>query len=493
MAENSWYIKTYDNPTIKLDEISIPDYEYGTNSSGISDRRVRQSLRKGEVYPIIQLKQRHFSKDAINSFVLSVSGKDSFLPSLMVTVTDSDGTFLGRDYPLDGDLISIYVKSSVVELKPIRADFLVTDVMSNSNNPDGRGVKYSMSGVMKVPGLFGEFCQAYRDKTSWEVMRQVARELNLGFASNVSQTSDRQTWICPFDSKKTFIQQVTSRAYQDDESFFISFIDENYILNFINVNRQFSLSEKFDPAKFARFIEPTYYSETADSNSSVETTELFLSNSNALSGKNNSIDGYSLHNTTGEINNNHGYKRIVQFYDKRSKAYESQEVLPLTTENADDKLLLRGRVGEDDWKLDVKYKWLGLQTDGKVGNVHTNYHYAKIQNVQNNLHTRKMMLNCQTTMYNPNLRRYFRIPVLIVTKGDVAQMITNKREEDLTKDYSEIPDLFLSGFYVVYDITYIYEATDRRIRCEYKLMKREWELNFDATLDPEFSKRLEKS
>jgi hypothetical protein len=47
------------------------------------------------------------------------------------------------------------------------------------------------------------------------------------------------TWINPNLSYKAFIKQVTDHSYKNESSFFDCFIDRYYVLNFINVEKQF--------------------------------------------------------------------------------------------------------------------------------------------------------------------------------------------------------------------------------------------------------------
>lgn len=493
MAENPWYIKTYDTPTIELDEISIPDYEYGTRQDKLKDRRVRQSLMKGEESPVVKMGGTIFSNKLIKNFSLNLSGRDAFLPECRVSFVDDDAKFIDQNYPMDGDLMGIYLKSSVKELKPVRNDYQIESVNSGDLAGDGRGGLVSVRGVLRVPRLYGEESRAYKDKTSWEVLREIATDLQLGFASNVSETDDEMTWINPNTSRYEFIQHVCSHAYKDDESFFICFIDQYYILNFINVNQQFNNEEKFDPAKITRLFDASYTDESAEVDDFNQTDELFLTNDNSRSGNNSQIYGYTLIQNTGSIARTHGYQRHVQFYDFNQREYVDLKIQPLNTQGAEDKFLQRGRIDENFWKDEIKYKWLGIQHNKPAGNVHANYLYAKIQNTQNNIEIGKMGLKMSLPMFNPNIIRYMRLPILIVVKNDEYQQTSVLTPEDENQKKDRLPNQFLSGFYVVMDIRYTYSSDDRGIKQEIYAVKREWDRNFGTTSHPEFRKRLADS
>lgn len=493
MAENPWYIKTYDTPTIRLDEISIPDYEYGTRQDKVKDRRVRQSLMKGEESPVIKMNGTILSNKLIQNFSLSLMGQDSFLPQCRVSFIDDDAKFIDQNYPMDGDLMSIYLKSSVKELKPLRNDYQIESVSSADLAGEGRGATINVKGSLRVPRLYGEESKAYKDKTSWEVLREIAKDLQLGFASNVSETDDEMTWINPNISRYDFIQHVSSHAYKDDSSFFICFIDQYYILNFINVNQQFSFTEQFDPAKITRLFDASYTDESAEVDDFNLTDELFVTNDSSRTGTNSQIYGYTLVQNAGVIARSHGYQRHVQFFDYNQRDYVDLKIQPLNTEGSEEKFLQRGRIDENFWKDEIKYKWLGIQHNKPSGNVHPNYLFAKIQNTQNNIEINKMGLRMSIPMYNPNLIRYMRLPVLIVVKNDEYQQTSVLKPEELDQKKDRVPNNFLSGFYVIIDIRYTYSSDDRGVKQEVYAVKREWDRNFGTVSHPEFRQRLADS
>src|SRR5690606_9714361 len=106
-----------------------------------------------------------FDQNKVVDFQYNVSGINNFLPTITFTIRDNDLRFLSSRYPLDGETASIYIRSKADELKTIRNDFVITNITSTENK-DGKGNIYTISGYLKVPKLYSEVCKAIRNKTS---------------------------------------------------------------------------------------------------------------------------------------------------------------------------------------------------------------------------------------------------------------------------------------------------------------------------------------
>jgi hypothetical protein len=118
-------ILTIIEPTIKLDELFIPDAESGTdNSDGVT---MKEKLSKfSSIIPLVVINQYQVQMDRLKYFSLESTG---FYPTLTVRFADTDGLFTARNYPKDGDIIQLYIRSQGEEttFKPIRIDFTIID------------------------------------------------------------------------------------------------------------------------------------------------------------------------------------------------------------------------------------------------------------------------------------------------------------------------------------------------------------------------------
>lgn len=453
-------------PTIAIDQMQQVDTEDKTSPLYSTNRKNRQA---GFMYPMVQINKYVFSDNEITFFDLDLSG---VIPTVSISLACADGMFLSKSYPKDGDPVSVFIRSRRDEFNPIRCDFEIETVSSApSRDNEGEVHSFSIEASLRVPRLYAEDCISIQD-TSYEALMQVARLLGLGFASNELETSDRMTWISPFDPYLKFIRDISSASYKDDDSFFRVWIDHYYNLNFVNVNHQFGEEFELDLAL-------DVLNQQKDSFEGHELegfeTKLLLSNHPNLRGEGNYVSGYSLLNNCGQVVQTNGYRRYVQFYDRQfgtepKERYQSYFVEPLNTDGTDGKILLRGRLKEPDLFMQQnKHKFVGVQTP----NMHENYMHALVHNHQNQQEIGKMQLHVRLPRCNFNLYRGQRVPVLILNMGgNQRQKMT--QDPEVTQDSKISMDKFLSGYYYISGMRIYWDDSDMRFTQDLTLSRREW-------------------
>lgn len=463
----------FTKPTIAIDSMDYVDTDDPNAPVQSSDRKHKQM---GSLFPLAQINKYKFTENEMVRFTLD---ETDFYPRVQLTVVSSDGVFVSKSYPKDGDPLSIFIRSRMDEFNPIRLDFEITNVMSTlSTDSDGEVSKYMFEGVIRVPGLHSDHCKAFKDKTSFDTLTDLANELQLGFASNETTTKDSMTWVCPFDTYLKFIDDVTNASYKDEESFFSTFIDRYYNLNLVNVNTQFGEEFELDEALENFSAQKDYttgnFIEKFD-------TKLLLSNHKNLRGQGNWISNYTLVSSSGEVIIQNGYRRFVQFYDslqatdKPKDKYQSHFIEPSNTKDiGDDKILQRGRMKEPEiFKNTNKYKWLGTHNAKPKGNAHVNYMHALIQNWQNSREIDKYELRVMMPRCNFNLYRGMRVPVLILNVGSQMRNQMSKQPEQNEEERLAF-DRFLSGYYYIKGMKITWSENDAVFRQEIFLTRREW-------------------
>jgi hypothetical protein len=212
-----------------------------------------------------------------------------------------------------------------------------------------------------------------------------------------------------------------------------------------------------------------------------------------------------MENNSGSIWRNYGYKHYGSWYDASLQEYEEAFVDPFTTPGAESNfILLKGRPGEETYKLHNKYTWLGKQSIFENdGNMHANFHWARVLNFMNLQEISKTTLKIKMKGMNFYIYKYMRIPVVIYSGGDTKkQKQLQQRDDELgenvdnTEDQtsgvskttgenvtdptkpeesptSQVKNEFLSGYYVVKDIEYSYEDGEP-ITQNLTLVRREW-------------------
>jgi len=497
-------IVTLIDPTITVDMLMVQDSESKkaidekSPSAPTGDDQIKQSNRQGAVVPVIFINTTKFEDREIEYFELDLFGP---IPLINFSITDPTRK-MNISGPLDGDVISLYLRPpDEKNQKAIRIDFDIT-----SMDPFG-DAGFRFTGIMKIPGLYAETVKAFPKDTSFNHLQDISEFLKVGFASNETETTDPMTRICPFVNVNEFIDETVNSSYKDDNSFFNWFIDPYYYLNFVNLNKQFSLDDKIDEINLTNIYLGLGFGQE---NTEMSTKgSLLLSNDPKFAGTNAFITSFSLENNSAAISLAEGYKRYVQYFnigDGTAKGeYVSNFIDPLTTKGAEDKLILpKGRRDEDRYKTQVKYKWLGkLSGDVDGGNMHDNFLFAEILNHQNKREITKQSLRVEVEQLNFYIYKNMRIPVIIYQESaNRAQFDKlDQRDKDLGENSDEVPENgrdssqgnnqsapggkvgddirdsirneFLSGYYVVGGIKYKWNYPGP-IGMEMQLLRREW-------------------
>ena len=460
-------ILTVIEPTIKLDELEIIDLESGSENSEGQTMKEKPS-KFSSIIPTVVINSYTVQGDRLNTFELSSVG---FYPTCRFTFTDRDGLFTARFFPKDGDIIQVYIRSQGNEdtFKPIRIDFTIEDIRPlGGGGVTNKPPELLVEGRMHVPNLFTEKVQ-FQDNNSWNSLLSIAEELKLGYASNVEETSDQQIWTNPYDTSQRFIQDITSNAYLNDESFFTSYIDPYYYLTFVDANKFFGQEDDIETSQqFQQNAIDTIGS--GDENESDMTFPNMLTNNLQTQGSARYIANYQQVNKSGRISKNNGYKRYTQYWDLNTKEFIGEFVDPITNNTPGMIPVTKGRTinGEVEGPRNdqVKYKFLGTQGD----NVHDNYYYASIQNFQNLAEINKLGMTIELDTVNPAILRYSRMYCLIYEYGqNVKSVLTAPNDnEDVPNDSVRRSDIdgddkksqngiineYLSGFYVITGLEY---------------------------------------
>ena len=208
---------------MKLDELLKVDSSNG--SDNIQTKRemgANSEASTGVVSPYISINGYNITNFLIN-FHLDLSG---FLPAVTFSFSAAETVFISVNYPKDGDIVSIYMRSPGDFYKPFRMDFRILSVdgdvssrySDSGSDPNGTSFKFMIIAECNVPGLYTPRIKSFKSMPSSDALLEVSQDINLGFSTNEKATEDTMTWICPNYSYYDFIQEVTSRAYKDDES-----------------------------------------------------------------------------------------------------------------------------------------------------------------------------------------------------------------------------------------------------------------------------------
>ena len=447
-------------PLIKklLDDIIIDDNEY------LGENNPTHSNFVGNYYPHIVINDFEISYSDLYS--VNLTSKD-FLPTVTIKFKDTSGYFSNKHFPLDGSVINLYIRANNrQDFNDIHINFELINIQPIGN------LMYVLSGETKVPNLYTDVCKSYSQQSSFDTLMNVAEDLQLGFSSNVDDTSDIMTWLNTFNNNKKFIEDVTKHSYLDSNSWFTSFIDVHYNLNFINVQSCFNIntigiSEAYD------WRLPDFYGNSVD----YEKVPLLYTNAREFSSKTRFIKNYQMFNNTANVYLTNGYKRKIQYLDEVNELYINPtdypddvtiEPFPKLNEYQGNNIIFKGRyVTKDDgsfvketinnktyFEQYEKYKYFGKQNE----NVHDYYYIAKCQNYQNKEEISKIGMVIDLNGTDNSIFRYKTIFVAICEYDTQRKSVFIENQPDQTDEKLDTPiiNTFLTDFYVISGIEWIY-------------------------------------
>lgn len=462
------------------------------------------------IQPMVLINGYQFNPNDVKYFNLDLT---SAIPTCTLTLEDGNGKFSVGSYPRDGDFFTILINSKNQEtFKSIHMDFDIIEC----EGPQGSNVtsgSFNITGQCKIPRLFAEDCINFESGTSLDHIEKIARDLQLGMATNIDTANDTQSRIMAYTPYIDFIDSVIKDSYIGEESFQKWWIDSYYYLNYVDVNALFN-SPNPPIEEFAESLASAAESMTPDAKSAKEAetgndieVPLLLTNHVAFMGNNAFIESKKLINNSSAISTVAGYAREVMIYDNNGDQKKQEfRIEPLGGKDLKElEEPLRGNRNDSRHVDQIKYKYIGRQEAGEdgLGNVHPNAAFAKLHNKQNEMEVQKMKLEVTLNSFNPSLYKYQKIPVLLYLydpkavyqneriKGDKKELGMDKDEPfNLGEDPDNAPerlpkqalDTFLSGYYIIETIDYKYssEGTKQVVT----LLRREWPTRTENLINP---------
>ena len=424
----------------------------------------------GQAYPYVLLNSREIPPTMLGRMEIDCMG---FMPKLFMTinVSGAKSNFFKNIFPRAGDVISIFLRSPNDNIKPIRNDYqIVTVDYSGSNYPGDMGVSsLRITARLFIPDFYSEK-QFSIEGTSYDVLKKLAEELQIGFASNVDSTNDKMMWMSVGNYER-FINDIAVHAWEDEQSFFTAFIDFYYNLNFINVNKQFTYAPDGQPGVISD-INARIPKENKTFESEMKV--FALTNDLRTMSFNNFITKFDVINNASLITYNEGVYKDYILYDFPSRTLMTDAISPLSTADAPQTmtpLFWNANTGTLSSLV-----WLGMQYSYPIGNVHKNYKVAKMFNTFNLMEIEKIML--EANLANPNLfvHRGQRVPVMLFNYGDNLDSLTvTDPKYNMTARTKSVLNSFLSDFYYVKGHKIIYDQTQQvGFSQVIYLSKREW-------------------
>lgn len=439
-------------PTIELYDIEIKHYSNDLNNN---QQELYNNINFPKINdigknPVVMYNGILIQPALIESLYLK---SNEFLPTLQMYFRDDTGEMISNAFALDNTIISVLIDSRTKDnsmaskLRPIRIDFKITEF----NHVEDENLFY-IQGIMNIDGLYIQDIKAY-DKTSFECLKELCSIIKIGMFSNIENTNDKMKWLNMSIENYTFIKDVTKRAYKTDNSFFTSFVDFYYNLNFIDVEQ--CLTEELTHKTIT-----TTFGEGINESDSQYIDDLYIIPKKYIDSRaNNTYSSFEVMNQSTKISLNNGYRNIVHYYDRTGNwDNKGGTFLRFVVEtNTDNKGIILKSLPKDNngfFKSNSKKTYMQPLD---VDNTHKNFNFAYILNEYNNAEIEKILIKVTLNAPNFNFYKFQRILVYVMT-------ITLGKEQYLNQR--------LTGYWIIKEINFLYTNTEGIVQ-ELILNKRE--------------------
>ena len=478
MSSDDIAVVQYSEPSLKVDELKISDKTY--SAMGVRPERISYYT------PVVFINNFMIPQTNITNFYLDYS---SFVPQVMVEFVDITNDMLSTNIPKPGSYIKVLIGGYGDEeyYKPIRQDFIITNINKtnrtageyqnyrNSGNP----IKYKLTGILNIPLGFRKMSWSSSKINARQALFDISNNIGLGFATNfdINSNVDVMRWInTQSKSYCDFMVDITRHSCYSPYTFFTSFIDQYYVLNYVECHRLLSHGgDKTDsPQMIYNCVMPDMDEIKTDipdedlNSGTQRVSYYFLTNNEDFKGWTNYIEEYY------EINDGYssisdGHSKVLTYSDKcgfsslSSKIYRFHLTPVDNLKRDSDKniMSLPEKVSSDTYiplnliqttnssYIDSQTLYDNPTASGSMvdfGEVDTSntfplYFYSSVQNDFQMKNLKKCGLSVRLQNYNPAITRYSRIWVDIydTNRNSLTEIrknpVVDDMQESKTKDY----------------------------------------------------------
>ena len=324
---------------------------------------------------------------------------DGMIPKVKIIFKDTNG-MISAEPPRDDTKFEIFLQSKSPDLKSIHLKFKIEEFKRLAND------SYSLLGSLDISKLYRNKFMVNRG-TSFETLREICKDLGLGFNSNITNTNDNMPWRNIGDKQYKFIEDIITHSYISETSFMAGYIDYYYCFNYVDIEKEMKRDISKDMGVDTGFI------DGPDKKEIDKISRLVLISDAGMQSSNNFFLKTAERNESTKISMEQGYKTKTKYYDKVKKMFLVFDVDSTTTDGSKNHIL-KGKEGDKE-AFDNNYitKYNGkIDTD----NTHVNYNYAITQNKINLDNMMKNQMDIVLPNPNFNLYRFQKIQVVLVNQ-----------------------------------------------------------------------------
>lgn len=383
-------IAQIDQPTIKLVPMKFARQETDVESS-------KQVATTIGLTPFLSFNGAQINDRDIQSFVLE---HDGMIPKVSIIFRDSTG-LISKEPPRDDTKFEIFLNSRSVNLKYIHLRFKIEifDKLPNDS--------YNLAGTLDISDLYRNKFKVKRG-TSFEVLREICKDLTLGFNSNIENTNDKMPWRNIGDKQYKFMEDIVKHSYISDESFMAGYIDFYYCFNYVDIEKEMKRDINNDVGIDTGGIDQPSEKDVDKIKRLILTTEKGQQSSNMI------FEKKAERNESTKISIEQGYRTRTKFYDTVKKMFLVFDVDSTTSDGSKSHILKGGSNDKEAFDNNYVTKYNGkIDTD----NVHKNHNYAVTQNRINLDNMMKNQMDISLPNPNFNLYRFQKIQVFVVKEA----------------------------------------------------------------------------
>lgn len=356
---------------------------------------------------------------------------EGLIPKIEFTFKETKDILKSNVTPTDDSTIDLFLNSTSSNLKSLHINFKIE---SFEQGVEKVGQTYTIVGTMNIPNIYLVGNKSYNN-TSFSTLREICRELEIGFNSNITDTDDKMSWRNTNKKIYEFMDNIIARSYISDESYMVGYIDYYYCFNYVDVEKEMNRDNSKDVG-----INTAGASQQFKENEASRIVPLLLTNDPSQTSSSNYIGTVEKINDSTKKSLKEGYATITKFYDRIKKQFLVFTV-DSTTSDGSKSIILKGGEYDDKYqKANVKHQFMGkIDTD----NVHSNFSYSSTQNRINLNNLNKIALNVTLPNANWNLYKFQKVNISLVNKSQTPVNTSSL-------------DFRYSGSYIIADIEYIW-------------------------------------
>lgn len=226
-----FWVDSSTKPSLKKRDI-IVRYDEDADKRGVEPDEVAQQAGGR---PLLRIRDYRLSSSDLASVNLEIG--ESLLPLITVTFKDEAVRFQ-KNVTSKQEFVDFFY-GSTKDGYYIKQQYRLLDTYLTPSGP-----YVTINAQLWIPKIYEIKTRSFKNKSSYEVIKEICKECEIGLWTNIRTTNDTQTWIQDKCTTLEFLKKVISHCFVSDESRVIAFVDQYDYLNLIDVNSAINNREK---------------------------------------------------------------------------------------------------------------------------------------------------------------------------------------------------------------------------------------------------------